>query len=670
MTKKALSAPRCAALVGPYLSGKTTLMEALLSHAGAIARKGSVKDRNSVGDGTAEARARQMSTEVSVASCTYLDEEWTFLDCPGSIELQQDTFNACMVADVAVVVCEAVPEKALTIGPILKYLDDHDIPHMVFINKLDHATPGVRAMLEALQDASARPLVLREIPIRDGGTDITGHVDLVSERAFSWRDHKTSNLVEVPVPLAPREKEERTGLLEALADFDDGLLAELLDDVTPSTDEIYENLRRDLKDDLIVPVFFGSAEHDNGIRRLFKALRHETPEPSDTAVRLGIATAGDVCARVFKVNHAGQAGKLALARMFKGEVKDGATFGGERISGLYRLFGAKSDKIAKVGPGAVAAFGRLEGAAAGVVLTPAERLDINWPAPLAPLFSLAVQTGSRDDEVKLTSVLAKLAEEDPSLAVEQSAETGELLLSGQGEVHLKVALERLKNRFGMDVSTARPKVPYKETIRKSAAKHARHKKQSGGHGEFGDVHLEIKPLPRGSGFVFTDSITGGAVPKQYIPAVEASVREFLDKGTLGFPVVDVAVTLTDGQFHSVDSSEMAFRKAAQLAMREAMPECSPVLLEPILYVEVSAPNTFTSNLQRLVSGRRGQILGFQAAEGRPGWDTVSAQIPQAEMQDLVVELRSGTQGVGVFSSRFDHLSELTGKAADAVIAAQ
>lgn len=670
MTKKALSAPRCAALVGPYLSGKTSLMEALLFHAGAIPRKGSVKEANTVGDAAPESRARAMSTETTIATCTYLDEDWTFLDCPGSIELLQWSENATMVCDVAVVVCEAAPEKALTVAPILQFLDDHDIPHMVFINKMDHATPGVRAMLDALQDASARPLVLREIPLRsDDGTDtITGHVDLVSERAFVWEDHKPSNLVSLPDDLLGRERRERDDLLETLADFDDHLLEELLNDVAPSADEIYDTLRRDLQSDLVVPVFFGSAEHDHGVRRLFKALRHDAPGPLETARRLGVSAVTDgTAARVFQVRHAGQAGKLSVVRVLGGVVPDGSDMGGERVSGVFRLFGDKFDKTTKAGLGQVAALGRLDKARTGDLLTEAEALSVNWPDPLPALYTLALHPSHSDDEVKLTGVLDKLAEEDPSLRIDLCRETGELLIRGQGDVHLAIARDRLKHRYGLSVDAALPDVAYKETIRRDASPHARHKKQSGGHGEFGDVHLVIRPLPRGSGLTFDEKIAGGVVPRQYIPAVESGVKGALAKGPLGYPVVDVAVTLIDGQHHSVDSSEMAFRKAASAAMRDGLAAASPVLLEPIHYVEVSAPSPFTSNLQRLISGRRGHIMGFQPMEMRRGWDTVSAHLPEAELRDLVIELRSVTQGVGTFAARFDHLAELTGKAADAVI---
>ncbi|MEQ8805998.1 MAG: elongation factor G, partial [Rhodospirillales bacterium] len=264
--------------------------------------------------------------------------------------------------------------------------------------------------------------------------------------------------------------------------------------------------------------------------------------------------------------------------------------------------------------------------------------------------------------------LAKIIEEDPSISHEHNPDTGEMLLWGQGEMHLMITLDRMKGKFHIDVDSERPQVPYKETIRKPTSQHARHKKQSGGHGEFGDVHLDIKPLARGGGFTFGDTISGGVVPKQYIPAVEAGVREYLARGPLGFPVVDLSVTLTDGQYHNVDSSDMAFRKAAQQAMREGMPNCQPVLLEPICKVVISMPSEFTSRMQRLVSGRRGQIMGFDAKPGWAGWDAVQVQLPQSEMHDLVIELRSMTMGVGTFEWEFDHLQELMGKEADQVVA--
>ena len=666
---KTKSGPRVAAIVGPYLSGKTALLESILVACGTIKRKGNSKEGYSVGDGSPEAKARDMGTELSVARAEYLGEMWSFIDCPGSIELIQETYNALMVADCAVIVCEPEQEKALTISPLLKFLDDHQIPHIIFINKMDHASVGVKATLECLQAVSERPLVLREIPVREGD-EVAGYVDLVSERAFHWQDGKASDLMKLPENVEDREADARAEMLETLADFDDKLLEELLEEVAPSTDEIYENLTRDFQADSIVPVFFGSAEHDNGVVRLLKALRHESPDQERTADRLGLDKSRPT-AQIFKTLYAGHAGKLSLARVFSGAIKDGSDLGGERVSGVYGILGQKQTKQAVAEAGEVVALGRLDNAHTGLSLTDnkGEMPDF-WPASLTPLFSLSIHAENRSDEVKLTEVLAKLVEEDPSLAVEQHQDSGELLLWGQGEMHLLIAIDRMANRFNMTVTSARPEVPYKETIQKSISHHARHKKQSGGHGQFGDVHLDIKPLTRGSGFNFSDTITGGVVPKQYIPAVEHGVKDYLQRGPLGFPVVDISVTLTDGQFHAVDSSDMAFKAAAQLGMREAMPNCNPVLLEPICQVDISMPNEFTSKIQRLVSGRRGHILGFDAKDGWKGWDEVSVQLPQSEMHDLIVELRSLTLGIGTFNWRFDHLQEFVGKQADQVVSAR
>ena len=664
------NAPRCAALVGPYTSGKTTLLESLLFVTGAIPRKGSIKERNTVGDSAPEARARQMSSEVNIASTSYLGDKWTFLDCPGSIEFFQETQNALLVADVAVIVAEAVIERAMALAPLFKFLDDHQIPHLMFINKMDTAATRVRDVLDALQAVSARPLVLRQVPIRDGGEAITGYVDLVSERTYKYKPGSASDLVPLPEDEKEREKQSRQTLLEALADFDDALLEQLLEDTVPDKTEIYKHLTRTVQEDKLVPVFLGAAEREHGVRRLLKTLRHEAPQPGATAARYGIAAAGEPCARVFKTFHMPHSGKLSLARIWRGEFSDGEHVHGERVSGLFTMLGHQTVKQAKAGAGEVVAFGRMEKLRTGELLTPSGKPVAGaeaWPKPITALFSVALQAENRQDEVKLTAALQKLAEEDPSLSFEQRADTHELLLWGQGEMHLNLAIDRLKDRNKLQVKARPPQIPYKETIRKPVTQHARHKKQSGGHGQFGDVKVEIKPLPRGSGFEFVDKIVGGSVPRQFIPSVEHGVRDFLPRGPLGFEVVDLSVTLFDGQFHAVDSSDMAFRTAARMAMSEGLPKCDPVLLEPILEVTVSAPNEYTSNVQRLITGRRGQILGFNAKEGWKGWDETIAHIPQSEIRDMIIELRSLSYGVGTFAWRFHHLQELIGREADHVI---
>ncbi|MBV9522094.1 MAG: elongation factor G [Alphaproteobacteria bacterium] len=662
------AAPRCAALVGPYLSGKTTLLEALLFACGATNRRGTIKDANTVGDATPEARARQMSTEINVAAAKYLGDSWTFLDCPGSVELIWEAQNALLAADVAVIVCEPEIERALTLGPIFKFLDDHNIPHMVFINKLDASEARIRDVLAAMQSASQRPLVLRQVPLRDGVGEVTGYVDLVSERAYRYKPGQASDLIKLPDDFWTAERATRTGLIEKLADFDDKLLEQLLEDVEPSKEEIYRHLAMDLSRDLIVPVFLGAAQQDHGVRRLLKALRHETPAPAAAAARLGIAEGGETVAHILKTYHPPHTGKLSLARIWRGAVSEGMILSGVRVAGVLRLVGAAQEKLASAGQGEIVALARMEGVATGAMLAAAGAPPEPTRLPLPkPVFGLAIAAEKRNDDVKLSGVIAKLIDEDPTLVLEHNQDTGEMVLWGQGDIHLQIALDRMRTKYNLAVIGRRPHVPYKETIRRGGEQHSRFKRQSGGHGQFADIHIEVKPLPRGSGLAFTDTVVGGAIPKNYIPAVEDGVMEYLKHGPLGFPVVDVTVNLSTGQFHAVDSSDQAFKTVGRMAMSEVMPKCEPVLLEPIHAVEISVPNAFTSKVQRLVSGRRGQILGFDAKADWPNWDLVTAYLPKAELHDLIVELRSVTLGVGTFSDRFDHLQELTGKLAERVL---
>ncbi len=663
------AAPRVAALVGPYLSGKTTLLESLLHTCGAIDRRGNKKDGNTVGDAAPEARSRAMSIEISPATGEFLGETWHFLDCPGSVEFWHDTQCALMVADVAVVVCEPEIERALTLAPLFHFLDAHEIPHMIFVNKLDNSNVRLRELMEALQGVSERKLVLREVPIREG-ENITGYVDLVSERAYQYKPGEPSDLISIPGEIEAREAEARQELLESLADFDDALLEQLLEDTVPEKQEIYAHLTKDLAGDLIVPVFLGAAEQVHGVHRLMKALRHETPEVGKVAERLG-APSGEPLVQVFKTYHMPHTGKTSLGRVLRGSVKDGMSFGPNKVSGLFSMMGHTQNKIAGAGAGDIVAMGRMDEVSSGQLLGASGVVSgVDWPTARQAIYSFAITPKKREDEVKLSAAIAKLIDEDGSLSVEHNQDTNEMVLWGQGEIHLQVAAERLASRYHVEVETRRPQTPYKETIRKPAKQHARHKKQSGGHGQFGDVQIEIKPLPRGGGFEFTETITGGAVPRQYIPAVEAGIRDYMKEGPLGFPVVDFAVNLTDGQYHAVDSSDMAFKLAAIAGMKEAMPSCNPVLLEPICEVHVFVPNAYTAKVQGLISKRRGQILGFDAKEGWSGWDAVAAHMPQAELHDIIVELRSLTFGVGTYEWKFDHLAELTGRLADDVVASR
>ena len=665
------AAPRCAALIGPYLSGKTTLLEALLYASGGTSRRGSVRDGNSVGDHAPEARARQMSTELNVANASFLGDPWTILDCPGSVELLYEAQGALLASDVAVVVVEPEAERALTISPLLRFLDRHKIPHMIFINKMDTANARVRDVLAALQSVSERALVLRQVPLRGPDSEITGYVDLVSERAYRYRPGQPSDLIKLPDNFWDEERSTRSNLIEKLADFDDALLEQLLEDVEPPKEEIYRHLTRTLQVAQVVPVFLGSALADHGIRRLWKALRHETPSSQDTAARLGIAAEGEPLAQVFKTYHLPHTGKLSLVRIWRGTISEGMVLNGSRVAGVLRLTGAQQEKVPSAQAGEVVGLTRMEEIASGAVLTPSGKAQ-PLPRPERPqaVFGLAITSERRADDVKLTGAIGKLIEEDPTLELEQNADTQEMVLWGQGDIHLQIAIDRLRSRHNLAVNGRRAAVPYKETIRQGAQQHSRFKRQSGGHGQFADVTIEVKPLPRGSGFTYTNSVVGGAIPRNYIPAVEEGVIEALLHGPLGFPVVDVAVNLITGQFHAVDSSDQAFKTAGRQAVQEALPKCESILLEPIDSVEISVPNAFTARVQRLVSGRRGQILGYDAKPDWAGWDVVSAHLPQSELHDLIVELRSLTMGVGSFAHRFDHMQELTGRPAEKVLASR
>ena len=665
-------AHRVVALCGPYLSGKTSLLESILYATGAIGRRGSTRAGTSIGDGAVEARRRGMGTELNIASVDYLGDQWTFLDAPGSIEFQHDTFAALAVCDAVVVVCEPSPERVLALAPLVKYIEDHHIPHLFFVNKIDSAQARVRDMLAALQTVSTRKLVLRQVPIRrptaDGDEETIGYVDLVSERAYHYRSSGASDLIEMPAEILPRESEARREMLETLSEFDDALLEQLIEDVAPEKSLIYRDLHDEFGADLIAPVLLGAGDRENGVRRLLKALRHDTPVAAVTAKRRGLPSNGVAVAECFKVLHQAHAGKLSLCRVWSGALSEGQNLGGQRIGSLLRPFGQRLDKIGEVKAGEIVALAKIEALSAGQSISASGIAPVTaFPRAEAPVFALALAARNRNEEVKLSGALHKIVEEDPSLSFEPRAETHELLLRGQGEMHLKVAVEKLGSRYNVAVDTMAPRIAYRETIQAGATQHARYKRQTGGHGQFADIRIEISPLPRGAGFRFVDRIVGGVVPRNFIPAVEEGVRDYLKEGPLGQPVVDLEVSLVDGQYHAVDSSEMSFRMAARIAMSEAMPKCRPVLLEPILKVTVAAPSDATPRIQRLISGRRGQLLGYDARAGWSGWDEVSALMPEAEVADMIVEIRSVTQGVGTFRTESDHLQELAGRTADRIV---
>jgi elongation factor G len=658
---------RAIALVGPAGAGKTSVAEALIYAAGATDRHGSVANGSSIGDSSPEARSRGGSTELNLYRFDYLDDHFALIDCPGSVGFSADGLRAIAVADLAIVVVDPDPARAPLAAPALRALDELGIPHLIFVNRIDQAHGRIRDLLSALQPISVSPLIARQIPIRDG-EKITGFVDLALERAFHYNG-KDSEQIDIPNDLQQREHEARNQMLEQLADHDDELLEQLVMEQTPSQERVLKDLARETSESLAVPMLFGSADSGWGIGRLLKALRHEAPSPESTAGRLEVS---DPALYAFKIYNGGTVGRLAFARALGGRISEGAdlkTASGDtaRIGALFTVQGEKTQKVGEAREGDVVAVAKVDNVKAGEWLSKGAippRIEIGYPALNC---ALAIEPADRKDDVKLSGALHRILEEDPALMLEQDEDSHEMRLRGINDEHLNTVLARLKRRYGVEVKSRAPTIGYRESIRKTVTQKGRHKKQSGGHGQFGDVIIEVRPLGRGEGFQFDEKIHGGAIPKQWIPAVEEGVREAMRRGPLGFPVVDVAVTLIDGSYHSVDSSELAFRLAGRLAMSEALAACAPHLLEPMNKVTVVCPSSATSRVSSAVASRRGQMLGMGPRDGWTGWDRIDAVIPEAELSGLEAELRSQSQGLASYEAEFDHLAELNGPLADKVV---
>lgn len=654
------------ALVGPAGAGKTSLAEAMLHAAGAVNRQGRVDDGNTVGDASAEARNRGGSTETNFVHFSYLGDKFAIIDAPGSASFSEDAVRAVAVADCAIVVVDPDPARAPLAAPALKMLDEQGIPHLIFVNRIDQARGSIRELLEALQPMSVSPLIARQLPIREDD-QVTGFVDLALERAFHYRPGQPSQQIDMPEDMADAEAQARTHMLEQLADHDDTLLEQLLEDQKPDDSTIFADLHHETEDNLGVSVLFGSATGEWGVRRLLKSLRHDAPGPQVTAQRLGVDAPAIYAAKTY---HGSPVGRLTIARVLGGSFDEGSdvvTDTGKdlRLGSMLKLQGGSQEKIDTAVNGALIGIAKADELkaghwAGGDTLPPQPDIE-ERPKNAA----LAIEPVNRKDDVRLSSALAKVIEEDAGLAIAQ--EEGELILKGNSEEHLMVALQRLDNRYGVAINSRRPKIPYRESIRKPVEQRGKHKKQSGGHGQYGDVLIEVRPLPRGSGFQFDERVKGGNVPKQYIPAVESGVKDAMVKGPLGFPVVDVAVTLVDGSYHSVDSSELAFRTAGRIAMQEALASATPHLLEPVHKIDIVAPTSSASRISSSLSAKRGQMLGMAPREGWDQWERVEMLLPSSELDGLEAELRAQSQGLASFEAHYDHLAELNGTLADRVV---
>ena len=606
--------------------------------------------------------------EARVVGFGHLGETWQAIDTPGSIEFLNVATESLLAADAAVVCVAPDPDAAVLAAPYLHAVEAAATPALLFIGRIDEATAPVRDIVAALQEYATRPIVLRQVPIRDGGK-VVGSVDLVSERAWAYREGQPSQLIEIPTEMLDREHEARDDMLERLSEHDDHLLEELIEDRVPASGEVYALCARVLRENRVLEALIGSAAHGNGIVRLMKALRHEAPGAEVLRARLqaqaGMAEppAAVVVAGAYRKHM----GKVLLLRALE-PLRATAPVGGRPPGQMSPADPRDSHHLDEAPEGAIVSAVKADHLHPGKLATAAALHDAPaWVRPQPPLVHRIIAATAERDSVKLSGALATLAEGDLALSVSQDPATGGALVGAQGPLHLRILRQRLKDAFGMEVEEVVPSPAYRETISKTHDTAYRHKKQTGGAGQFADVKLTIAPGARGAGFVFAEVVKGGAVPRNYIPAVETGARDAMERGPLGFPVVDVSVTLTDGQHHSVDSSDMAFRIAGRRGVGEALKAAGPVLLQPIFRIAIHAPSVFTGSLGPIVASHSGQVLGFDADPVAKGWEIFQALVPGSALDGFGNDIRAATQGVGTFAATFDHYEELHGRAAERIV---
>lgn len=615
-------------ILGPSGAGKTTLVQALAS----------LDDKRG--------KALSIPGVASVSSFGFMGEDWAAVDVVGGAENLASVGAALAVSDIAVICVPADAESAVLAAPFLRRVEELEVPAIIFINRIDSAQHRIAEIVAALQAYSRHHIVLREVPIRDGGT-ITGFVDLVSERAWKFEEGKHSALIEMPDSVKDREAAARTELLESYADLDDHLMEELIEDRQPLAEEVYAVAARALRDNAVIECFIGSASKGHGITRLMKSLRHDAPGVEQTRSRFGAGTLA-VGALADQLKHLG---KTVLVRALDGSVGGGARLGGADLGSITDL-DAKTP-LGQLAAGQIGLAVKSDHLSAGQAFSrdTGERLAGGGAA--SP-FRRIIAPGHDKDDSRLLAALGRLAEIDPALGLVSDEGTGRPVLATQGPLHLRRVLAKIGGDFAVPVGESPVPTALRETILRGTEVHHRHRKQTGGAGQFADVVVAIRPESRGAGFAFTETVKGGTVPRNYIPSVEEGARDGLAKGPLGHPVVDVSVELKDGKSHAVDSSDHAFRTAGKSAIREALAEVGTVLLQPVMKVEIQVPSMFSGALVPLVSGMKGQVLGFEAHETAAGWDVFQLLLPMAAEDALFVALAAATRGTAWFTSAFDH----------------
>lgn len=682
MTNYTTEQIRNVALIGHSSSGKTTLSEALLFDTGATGRRGRVEDGTTVSDWDEEAIRRKISVATSVLPCEWQGRKINLLDAPGFIDFVGEVKGAIAVADAALVIVDSV--AGVEVGTELGwgYLDERSLPRAVFVNKMDRENANFERALASLRNAFNGTIVPAQLPIGEGG-EFRGIVDLIALKAYLG---EAATPAEIPAGLAEAVEKARTQLVEAAAEGNDDLIMKYLEGEELSPEEIVAGLKAGMLAGNVIPVFCGSALTNVGVRPLLDALLAFMPspleapaytaqQPDGATVSLAADPTGPLAVFVFKTVADPYVGKLSYFRVVSGTFNSDSrvwslpTGTEERVSQLFSPRGKEQLPVPYMVAGDIGGVAKLSATATNHTLCDKGRqLILPQPTYPEPLFAVAVSPKTKADSAKMGPAFQRITEEDPTLITRFESGTGEMILSGMGEVHIDLAIRRMESKFGLSVMTSVPKVPYRESITRSAADFYRHKKQTGGAGQFGEVHMEIKPLPAGSGFEFdTSRVFGGAIASSFFPSIEKGIKQVLNQGPLaGYPVVDVRCEVYDGKMHPVDSKDIAFQIAGREVFKKTFMQAGPVLLEPVMNVKITVPEEYMGDIMSDLNTRRGRVQGMEQVKGK---GVITAQVPLAEMQRYSIDLRSMTQGRGFYSMTLSHYEPVPPHIAEPIIAA-
>ncbi len=668
-------------------AGKTSLVEAMLFNAKATDRLGKSDDGNTVTDYEPEEINRKISISSALAYCDWKGHRINIVDTPGYINFLEDTKCCLSAVDGAVVIVSGLSGVKAETGKIWQFADTYEIPRLVFINKMDRENANFLSAMDSVEKAYGVSVVPLNIPMGTDG-NLEGVIDLIAMKA---RRSKNGEITEEEIPEAYKAEadEYRKKLVEKIAESDDDLLEKYLEGTDLTNEEIIKGVREGSLKRSLIPTLCGSAASNIGIQQLLETITSCLPSPSEraetsplkgkdtksgeAATRNPVAT-DPLSVRVFKTIADPFAGKLTLFRVYSGVLRsDSNTYNAtqdskEKMGNMFYLLGKKQVPVKEVGPGEIAAVAKLKTAQTGDTLADPAKPILFDPLQFAdPMISYAMEPKSRGDEEKVSTGLHRMLEEDPTLKFHRDPESAEMILGGMGQMHLEVTLEKLKRKFGVEVIMKTPKIPYREAIKTSSSAQGKYKKQSGGRGQFGDCWIKIEPLPRGSGFEFVNEIVGGAIPRQYIPAVEKGIVAKMKEGLLaGYPVVDLRATLYDGSYHNVDSSEMAFKIAGSMGLQKAAPKAKPVILEPIVKVEVNTPEEYLGNVIGDLNAKRGKVQGVDSLPS--GLQNVSALVPMSEMLTYANQLNALTSGQGLYTMESSHYEEVPAHVAQKLIA--